>query len=176
MISFFEKIVDVLEELNIPYMLSGSVAMGIYIIPRATRDFDFVVYMKQSKVLDFIEKFGTGYYCDEAAIKDAILHKTMFNIIDHGSEYKADFILLKEDDYGIEAFNRRNEIEYFGKTFFLITAEDLLIAKVIWIQNYQSAVQMEDIKKLSQLDTLDWGYINTWTNKLKLNTYNLYQS
>ena len=56
MILFFEKIIDVLEELNIPYMLSGSVAMGIHIIPRSTRDFDFVVYMKQSKVLDFIEK------------------------------------------------------------------------------------------------------------------------
>ncbi len=25
-------------------MLSGSVAMSVYVVPRATRDFDFVIY------------------------------------------------------------------------------------------------------------------------------------
>lgn len=174
MTSFFNKIVDVLNGLNIPYMLSGSVAMGIHIIPRATRDFDFVIYMQQSQVLNFADQFKEGYYCDGDAVKEAILHKSMFNIIDFESQYKADFILLKEDEYGIEAFNRRNEIEYFGKHFFLITPEDLLIAKLMWIQGYQSAVQMEDVKRLCQLSTMDWGYINNWIQKLKLNTFNLF--
>lgn len=173
MISFFHKIVDVLNEANIPYMLSGSVAMGIHIVPRATRDFDFVVYMQQNQVLNFIEQFKDGYYCNEDAVKDAIEHNSMFNIIDFESHYKADFILMKEDDYGIEAFNRRNEMEFYGKIFFLITAEDLLISKIIWIQKIQSAVQMEDIKNLSHLNTIDWTYTNRWINKLNLNTFNL---
>ena len=173
MISFFNKIVDVLNESNIPYMLSGSVAMGIHIVPRATRDFDFVVYMQQNQVQDFAEKFKEGYYCDEDAIKDAIKHNSMFNIIDFESHYKADFILMKSDDYGIEAFNRRNEMEYYGKNFFLITAEDLLISKIMWIQNIQSAIQMEDIKKLRQLETIDWKYTNSWIKKLNLDTFNL---
>ena len=46
MIAFFQKITDVLNESNIPYMLSGSVAMSIYIVPRATRDFDFVIHLE----------------------------------------------------------------------------------------------------------------------------------
>ncbi|CAN5705906.1 hypothetical protein BH10BAC3_BH10BAC3_16550 [soil metagenome] len=54
---------------------------------------------------------------------------------------------MKEDAYGIEAFNRRTKMEYYGKSFFLITKEDLLLAKIIWIQNTQSSLQMEDIKK-----------------------------
>ncbi|MEO7767473.1 MAG: hypothetical protein ABIS01_08610 [Ferruginibacter sp.] len=173
MISFFNKIVDVLNDLKIPYMLSGSVAMGIHIVPRTTRDFDFVVYMQHNHIQMFVEQFKEGYYCDEDAVKDAIKHKSKFNIIDFGSHYKADFILMKEDKYGIEAFNRRNEIEYDGKTFFLVTAEDLLISKIMWIQNLQSAVQMEDIKKLCQLDTIDWSFTNNWIKKLKLNTFNL---
>lgn len=32
-------------------MLSGSVAMSIYILPRATRDFDFIVHL-QAKDID----------------------------------------------------------------------------------------------------------------------------
>lgn len=174
MISFFQKIVDVLNENNIPYMLSGSVAMSIYIVPRATRDFDFVIYMHQKQVMSFVDEFKEGYYCDTDAINDAIKNNSMFNIIDHQSEYKADFILMKEDDYGIEAFNRRTEMEYFGRTFFLITPEDLFISKIKWIQDVQTSVQMNDITNLSKIETLDWVYINKWLQKLKLKTFNLF--
>ncbi len=173
MTSFFNKIVDVLNKLKIPYMLSGSVAMGIHIIPRATRDFDFVVYMHNKDVLNFVEEFK-DYYCDQDSIKEAIKHNSMFNIIDHESEYKADFILMKEDDYGIEEFNRRTEMKFYGKTFFLVTAEDLLISKIKWIQDYQFAIQMEDIRKLSLLSTIDWEYTNKWIIKLNLKTFDLF--
>ena len=173
MTSFFEKIVDFLNSQNIPYMLSGSVAMSVFMVPRATRDFDFVVYMNQSKVAAFVEEFKTGYYCDIDSIKDAIKRNSMFNIMDYGSHYKADFILMKEDEYSIEAFNRREEMQYFGKNFFLVSVEDLLINKILWIQDIQSAIQKDDINKLSKLQNLDWSYINKWMTKLKLNTFNL---
>ncbi len=39
-LSLLEKVVNRLEESNIPYMLSGSVAMGIYTLPRMTMDID----------------------------------------------------------------------------------------------------------------------------------------
>ena len=173
MTSFFNKIVDTLNKLNIPYMLSGSVALGIHVVPRATRDFDFVVYMHQKDISKFVEEFE-GYYCDNDAIKDAIVRNSMFNIIDNESDYKADFILMKEDDFGIEEFNRRTEMEFYGKTFYLITPEDLLISKLIWIQDYQSAIQMDDIKKLSTLQNIDWIYTNNWIRKLKLKTFDLF--
>jgi hypothetical protein len=35
MIQFFDKIIGVLDLLRIPYMLSGSVAMSLYVILRA---------------------------------------------------------------------------------------------------------------------------------------------
>lgn len=174
MISFFQKIVDVLNENKIPYMLSGSVAMSVYMLPRATRDFDFVVYMHQKQALPFIEQFKEGYYCDADAVKDAIIRNSMFNIISFESDYKADFILMKEDEYGIEAFNRRNEMEYFGRAFFIATAEDLIISKIKWIQDFQTPLQMDDIAKLSKLESLDWKYINKWLQKLKLKTFNLF--
>jgi hypothetical protein len=173
MISFFNKIVDVLNELNIPYMLSGSVAMGAYIVPRTTRDFDFIVYLQPKDIDRFVENFENGYYCNVDAVKDAVKHHSLFNIIDHSSGYKADFIILKNEEFRQEEFKRRVEIQYFEKKIYLVTIEDLLLSKIIWIQDLQSAQQIEDIKNISELDTLDWVYINDWIKKLKLNTFNL---
>jgi hypothetical protein len=154
-------------------MLSGSVAMGVYIVPRATRDFDFVVYLQPKDVDNFVSNFQEGYYCDADAVKEAVKHHSLFNIIDHSSGYKADFVILKNEDYRQLEFKRRVKMEYFDKTIYLVSVEDLLLSKLIWIQELQSAVQMEDIKNLSQLETLDWNYIIEWIKKLKLQTFNL---
>ena len=82
MVAFFQKITDVLNESDIPYMLSGSVAMSIYIIPRATRDFDFIIHLEPKNIDRFIHHFQDGYYCDKEA-QDAVKRRSMFNIIDH---------------------------------------------------------------------------------------------
>ncbi len=173
MISFFHKIVDVLDELNIPYMLSGSVAMGVYILPRATRDFDFVVYLQPRDVGEFVSNFQDGYYCNSNAVEDAVKHHSLFNIIDYASGYKADFVILKNEVYRQLEFKRRVKMEYFDKTIYLVSVEDLLLSKLIWIQELQSAIQMEDIRNLSKLETLDWLYINEWIKKLNLSTFDI---
>lgn len=97
----------------------------------------------------------------------------MFNIIDHASGYKADFIILKNDLFRQEEFNRRVQMDYFGKVIHVVSPEDLLISKIIWIQDVQSAQQKEDIKNLASIENLDWPYISKWITKLQLNTFNL---
>lgn len=175
MLSFFNKIVDVLNENNIPYMLSGSIAMGVYIVPRATRDFDFIIHLQPKDIDAFVSNFKDGYYCNINSVRDAVKHQSIFNIIDHASGYKADFVILKNDVFRQTEFTRRVEMEYFGKSVYLVTVEDLLISKLIWIQVLQSAVQIEDLKNLSELNTLDWDYINKWVKTLKLATFNLFK-
>lgn len=91
MVNFFEKVIDVLNTYEIPYMLSGSVAMSLYVIPRATRDFDFIIHLQPKNIDLFVENFEEGYYCNKDAIKEAIRDHSMFNIIDHDSGFKADF-------------------------------------------------------------------------------------
>lgn len=176
MIQFFDKIIDVLNILNIPYMLSGSVAMSLYVIPRATRDFDFIIHLAPQDVEQFAAHFQEGYYCNKESVKDAVRNPGMFNIIDHASGYKADFVVLKNDVYRKTEFERRKAIDYFGKTIFVVSPEDLLISKLIWIQSLQSGIQMEDIRNLRQVDNLDWHYIEDWVSRLNLNTFNLLKS
>ena len=174
MFEFLKIILGFFKEHNIPYMLSGSVALSIYTLPRATRDFDFIVHLQPKDVKVFTEVFKEGYYCDSDAINDAISQSSMFNIIDHDSGFKADFVILKNEPFRQTEFNRRTQIDFEGMNVFVVTAEDLLLSKLIWIQDFQSSIQMEDIKNLSLKKPLDWQYINSWINNLSLNSFNLF--
>lgn len=173
MLQFFHKIINVLTELKVPYMLSGSVAMSLYVVPRSTRDFDFVVHLLPKDIDQFAAYFNEGYYCNTNAIKDAVKHQSLFNIIDHASGYKADFVILKNEEYRQLEFRRQLSVEFAEKTINVVTKEDLLISKLIWIQDLQSPMQMEDIKNLSMLEDMDYEYVKQWIQKLNLNTFNL---
>ncbi len=45
MLDFLEKITDKLDLIQLPYMLSGSLAMGFYAVQRTTRDVALVIEM-----------------------------------------------------------------------------------------------------------------------------------
>ncbi len=173
MFDFLRVVVSFFDKYNIPYMLSGSMAMSTYIGPRYTRDFDFIVHLQISDIPALIDFFKEGYYCDEDAVIDAIQRKSMFNIIDHKSNYKADFIILKPDEFEQLKFSRRSVVDFLEFRVSIISAEDLLISKIAWVQEVQSGLQAEDIIELSKLEQLDWKYIRYWINKLKLNTFGL---
>jgi len=173
MIDFLRRLIQFFERYNIPYMLSGSVAMSIYTIPRHTKDFDFVVHLKAGDAAVLADYFKEGYYCNEDAVSEAIRYSSMFNIIDYQSGYKADFIVLKNEKYRQEEFLRRKQVDFMDMKICVVSAEDLLISKIIWIQQLQSEIQKTDIKELGKITGLDWPYINYWVSSLKLNTFDL---
>ncbi len=174
MLQFLQIIVKFFLDEQIPYMLSGSMAMSIYTLPRATRDFDFVVHLQQKDMDKLVKFFKHGYYCDADAVKEAIKNQGMFNIIDYASGFKADFMVLKNEPFRQTEFNRKKLISFFNVPVYIVSPEDLLLSKLIWIQQIQSNLQLDDIKNLSEIDTLDWEYINDWVKELKLNTFNLF--
>jgi hypothetical protein len=173
MLDFLKNLIQFLNQHNIPYMLSGSVALSVYTLPRATRDFDFIVNLHPKDVESVINFFKEGYYCNEDSVREAVANKGMFNIIDHASGFKADFVVLKGQPFRLTEFERRIEADFFGIPIFIVTPEDLLLSKLIWIQELQSSIQMEDINNLKEIEGLDWNYINDWIGVMRLNTFGL---
>lgn len=173
MLDFLFKLISFFNQYKIDYMLSGSVALSVYTLPRATRDFDLVVHLEEKDVKSVMEFFQSGYYVNEDAVTDAIRRKSIFNIIDHQSGFKADFMVLKNEPYRRTEFGRRIQTDFYGTPIFIVSAEDLLLSKLIWIQEIQSSLQKEDIINLARLETLDWQYIHHWVKELQLNTFDL---
>ena len=97
----------------------------------------------------------------------------MFNIIDHASGFKADFVVLKNIPFRKNEFERRIMIELLGMSVYIVSAEDLLLSKLLWIQDYQSNIQIEDIKGLFQYESINKAYILYWIEELKLSTFDL---
>ena len=81
----------------------------------------------------------------------------MFNIIEDKSSYKADFVILKNEPYRQTEFERRKQIDFLNMKLFVVSSEDLLLSKLIWIQQLQNNIQIEDIRLLRELTTLDWN-------------------
>jgi hypothetical protein len=173
MFKFLEIIIAFFERYQIPYMLSGSVAMSIYAVPRSTRDLDFVASIKIEDVDKIVEFFKEGYYCEKDSILDAIKSKSIFNIIDYLSGFKADIVILKNTPFRINEFNRREQHIFEGYPVYVVTKEDLLISKVIWIQEFQSNIQKEDIITLWNVASVDREYVIFWIKELNLNTFGL---
>lgn len=146
--------------------------MNIYSIPRMTMDIDIVIELSPDRMDEFTALFPDSYF-NKTTIKNEIKLKGIFNIIDHETGFKIDFILRKDSAYFQLAFSRRERIRELDTELWVISLEDLIIAKLIWIQQYQSEKQIHDIKNLMLNPDKDLNYIKEWCNNLNLRTFNL---
>jgi len=173
MLDFLTEVVDLFGRAGIQYMLSGSVAFNLYAVPRSTRDIDMVAQITEKDIDTFIFHLHDNYYYSRQAMEDAISRKCMFNAIHLHSGYKLDVIVLSDHPFEINKFNRRRIIEVENRKIHVITPEDLVISKLMWIQQLESEIQKRDIKQLMLKEDMDINYIKTWCNNLTLNTYGL---
>jgi hypothetical protein len=162
-----------LAAIKVPYMLSGSVAMSFYSVSRTTRDIDIVAYLRLEDLDNLLSAFE-GYYFHRESVKEEIDRKGLFNIISNENGFKIDFIVLKTDEYSQTAFNRRRLRDFIGIEAEVISIEDLILAKLKWIQQLYSERQFEDIENLLKCDPIDKDYLIYWKEKLNLNTFDLF--
>jgi len=96
---------------------------------------------------EFTSLFPNAYY-DVNTIKEELKRKGMFNVIDYSTGFKIDFIIQKDTEYHNLAFQRRKRVKEFNTELWVIDLNDLIIAKIIWIQQYQGERQIFDIENL----------------------------
>lgn len=173
MIKLLEKVCHILDNQGIEYMLSGSLALNAYTLPRMTRDIDIVVKMKKEDVASFVQAIENDFYGYPPAISEEVERQGMFNLIDHETSLKVDFIVCKNTPYREKEFQRRQKTLVFGFEAWIVTIEDLIISKLVWIQTLQSEKQLMDIKSLLKKNTIDHEYLRYWANELNLSTFEL---
>ena len=67
-------------------------------------------------------------------------------------------------------------MDILGIQASVISAEDLIISKLIWIQQLQSGRQLEDIKAISKNPNINWDYTHYWVAKLNLTTFDVFKN
>jgi hypothetical protein len=75
---------------------------------------------------------SSDYYADEQQALEALIRRSPFNVIDHVTGWKVDFIIAEDSEYGRTALERRKPIDMAGNAVYVASAEDVFLAKLRW--------------------------------------------
>jgi hypothetical protein len=168
---FFNRVIAELERAEIPYMVTGSLASSAHGRIRASEDFDIVIAPSPSQLRAFVAAFPEDqFYADEQDALESFQHTLQFNIIDFATTFKADLIFKKNREFSRVEFARRQPHVIGGVRVHLVTAEDILIAKLEWAKLGESQRQIEDAAGViaRQASNLDRAYVEHWVDELDL--------
>ena len=160
-----------LRDAGIPFMLTGSVAGAYHGAGRATMDLDLVIDPRPADLDAFVARVAaSGAYVSAEAARAALADRSMFNVVDVESGWKADLIVRKARPFSEEEFRRRQSVDLLGVRIDVATLEDIVLAKLEWSTLGGSARQLEDVRALLRLrgDELDHEYVHRWVDLLQL--------
>ena len=169
------KVTRVLEILNIPYFISGSLASTLYGMVRSTQDADIVAEMRSDHVHQFASALLDEFYLDEEMISESIKYNKSFNLIHRESIFKVDVFIPLPSEYLRSQFSRAR-IHTFtfeeetGAKF--ASPEDTILSKLRWFRSGGEASerQWRDILGVLKANSgmIDIDYLNSWAGELKI--------
>jgi hypothetical protein len=161
---------DVLEQLGVAYLVTGSTATVAYGEPRFTNDIDIVVDLHPDQVLQFCAGFPPpDFYLSQDAVRAAVEAKHQFNLLHPGSGLKIDFILLTDSEFDDSRRRRARQLAVLPRrTVSFASPEDVILKKMLYYQEGRSDKHLRDIASVIHIQgaALDMNYIETWANKL----------
>ena len=166
---FLGRLVSALDAAGIPYMLVGSFASMFHGEPRATKDLDVVIDPDRATIERlFIHLATEHYYLDADVARDALRRRSMFNVIDLQTGWKADLIVRKARPFSIEELSRRIPGVVEGVPCLVATREDTILSKLEWAKASGSERQLDDVRGIVAVsgDELDRTYIARWAEEL----------
>ena len=165
------QILLMLDEVEIPHMVVGSLASSFHGEPRQTRDIDIVIDPEPDALRRLVDMLPTEQlYADAGAATEALERRTSFNVIELDTGWKVDFIMRRDRPFSHEELSRRIPVHLLGTRVYVATAEDTIIAKLEWATEGQSERQLRDVAAIleTQGDGLDQAYLNRWLRALDL--------
>lgn len=162
------KVVKILENLEIPYLISGGIAVSVWGRPRATFDIDIVIEVSKSQILSLVEalrELSEAGYIDKQAAKKALKTKGEFNFIEPDSDLKVDFWVWQDTPFSKNEFKRGVYKKIDGTKICFISPEDLVLRKLQWYKKGQISKHLEDAESILKFSDIDLEYIKKWAKK-----------
>ncbi len=131
------RVITVLESLDVPYVIGGSVATMIHGIPRLTNDTDLIVSFKVEHIEPFVAALEDEFYVERQSIQQAIKHQGSFNLLHYETMFKVDMFIAKDTFFDRAQLARRIPTTLKGdspRKVWILSAEDNIIAKLQWFR------------------------------------------
>lgn len=160
------KVIEVLEQMGITYLICGSFASAIYGLPRSTNDADLVAVVKPEQVSDLFRALEPDFYINESSMRKAVETGRHFNVIHSETQFKVDVFTPKPIGFAAKEIARRQQRDFGSgsrRTAYFASPEDTVVSKLDWYRrgNEVSDQQWRDVVTILrvQRDRLDIEYM-----------------
>jgi hypothetical protein len=168
-----KHVVRQLEVADLEYMVSGSVASSLQGEPRASHDIDIVVAVR-AEAAEVAARLKAvfpepDFYLDEGAMREAIVNRSMFNLLETREGDTVDFWLLTDDDFDRARFARRYAEVFEGQRLMVSRPEDTILMKLRGAAMMGgSEKQFNDALRVWEVQhgRLDERYLDRWAPRL----------
>lgn len=164
------SVLATLNDLSIPYMLTGSYASNYYGQPRATGDADLVIEFQAKDIPRLVNVVQKDYYVSEQAALEAVTLHCSFNLIHLKTAFKIDLIVRKDRPFSLMEFSRRRRVNLWGTEIWVASPEDVILSKLEWSKQGGSEQKFQDALRAYQIqaDVLDLPYLRRWAAELNI--------
>ena len=162
----------VFEQLDLRYLVTGSLATVFYGEPRFTNDIDIAVQLPASAVDELCAAFPSPeFYVSPESARRAVTHKSQFNVIHPASGLKLDLIVLADNAFNRSRLARARTVHPAADyTACFSSPEDVILMKLDFHRRGGSDKHLRDIASVLRVsgDQVDRAYVDSWADRLGL--------
>ena len=165
-------VTSTLDQLGIPYLVTGSVATIAYGEPRLTNDIDLVVRLSPLQVQPLCDAFpGDEFYISPEAVMDSAKRWGQFNILHPTSGLKIDVMVADDSEFNTSRFGRARLLSVAPDVVVAFASpEDVILKKLEYFREGGSDKHLRDITGVLKImgPELDHQYLTDWARRLGL--------
>lgn len=165
------RLLELLEKNSIPYALMGGLAVPVWGIPRATYDIDVVLSLDEKGLsLFFSLVTSDGFHVDppfQSGFRDVLkgMEKVRIEWWTPESRRVEVDVFLVTTAYQQAAFSRRRRVRLDGHEFWVLSAADLVLHKLVAGRSKDLA----DIQNILAIQGVpDADHLQAWARRLNV--------
>ncbi|HWW74082.1 MAG TPA: hypothetical protein VNZ44_01730 [Pyrinomonadaceae bacterium] len=167
------RVTALFEQMQIRYLVGGSIASSLQGFSRATADVDIVADLRPEHVAPLYAALKDEFYLDDQAMRRAISMRSTFNLIHSDIFFKVDVYIPQNGEFSQRQLERaRREALLPGEagSAYVASPEDTVLSKLRWYRRGGgvSERQLSDVLGVLKVqgERLDLEYMREWADSL----------
>lgn len=162
-IGLISAAVSSLDQVGIEYAITGSIASAVHGEPVTTYDVDIIVRMNSAQASRLNMELPQRFYRSAERLREVAEKGGLANLIDAETGLKVDLSVVEKSAF-FDSVMRRRTPTSFGEgapSFVTVTAEDIILMKLLWRRDSRSEKQWRDALNVAQVNgaRMDWKYL-----------------
>ena len=163
LIETLSTVAEALELEGVQYAIAGSIASSFHGEPHTSVDVDLIVVASVEQARRIARQLSPRFYAPDDMLADAAQKRSFVNVVDNRSSLKVDISFIERGGYLARTLDRRIKacIGSAVPEFWFVTAEDVILMKLLWRKDTHSAKQWDNALGVARVKgaRMDWKYL-----------------